>query len=418
MERRENFSLIYRSFITFLIILIFYYLIKKELLFYQIVFFYIIFSLSFVWLRMVTWGISDVFPKKHYPDWNKPFTVVVPVKNENKNRFKQVIESIIRSDGKKQILIGSDGSTSENNEDYKKIISELERENQEDIKFIELSARGKRRIQCDLHRIAKYDIIVNVDSDVVVWKKTFVRLLAPFQDKKVGITNSYVMIPLGKRLIDKYYNVLYICANQVGRKSLGRFGIMHSASGELLAYRKIILDDNMYRYENAHFMWGIPITFGEDRLLTNIALKEGYKTVYCEDSPGWTWAQPNLKKLMKQQLRWRRSWIRESVRCLSFSWNKPLLFVTTVCNLLLPILFSFIVVTIFARIIIYQDLISLIALPVIIIFTTILRDLPLLFEERKLIIKLVIFSVYNLFLITPLWIYAIITVDHSGWGTR
>ncbi len=407
----------YKVLILFLLTFPIYFLVTKHSLFYSTFLVYVIVSLSFVWFTIILWAISDIWPRKKFPDWNQPFTIVIPIKNEDPRKFKQVVESVLRSDGKKQILIGSDGSSEENFNAYLQILKDLNLKN-EDISIYKFKSLGKRIVQCKLHRIAKYNIIVNLDSDIIVWKKTFMRLLAPFLDKKVGITNARVDIVFARVFLDRFYNALYLSANQIGRKSTGRFGLMPCASGELLAYRKNVLNNNLSEYENAKFLWEIPITFGEDRLLTNIFLKNNYDSVYCEDSYCWTWGKSNFLDYIKQQLRWRRSWIRESVRCLSFSWRRPLLFINVILNLILPIAFSLLLSSIFIRIITYSDTISLLALPLMIIVTTLIRDFALLFEESNLIVNLIIFALFNLIFITPLWLYALITVDYTKWGTR
>jgi len=418
MKPERLFSFVYRFIITFIVIYVIYILVKKDYIFGPLTLVYVAFSLSFVWLTTILWFIADKSnPYKKLPDWMEPFTSVVPVKNERVEKLEQVLNAIIRSEGKKQILVGSDGSSNEHIEDYKKLILKLRKEGN-DIMLGVFPSKGKNKIQSKLHTLAKYEIIVNVDSDVMVWNKTFVRLLAPFHDKRVGITNSKIDIVPSKKILDKYYRVLYLCANQSGRKTMGRFGLMPSASGEILAYRKEILDTNLTKYESPSFLWGVPITFGEDRLLTNIALSLGYKAVYCEDSVGWTWGKNSFVGLIKQQLRWRRSWIRETIRALSFSWRKPLLFINVFFSLVLPIIFSILIFTLTIRIILYQWLLGLLALPIIAIVTTLIKDTPLLFEDKGLIHKLAIFAIFNLYFITPLWLYAAITVDQTDWGSR
>ena len=368
---------------------------------------------------MILLAISDYPNKKKSPDWNKPFTLVIPVRDENPDRFRQVLDAVVRSDGEKEIIIGDDGSKKEYTNQYIKILRNLKREGY-NIKFYKFKTSGKRIVQVKLHKIASYDIIINLDSDVIVWQKTFVRLLSPFYDEKVGISNARIDVRFGNRAVDMYYNALYICANQNGRKGMGKIGLMPCASGELLAYRKEILDKDIDKYENAKYLWRIPVSYGEDRLLTNIILSKGYSSVYCEDSLGWTWGKESLTNLVKQQLRWRRSWIRESIRCLSFSYKRPLLFFNTLLSVILPISFSILIVSSIIRIIAVQDYTSLMLLPLIVIITTIIKDLPLIIEESQVsfVFKIMIFATTNLIFITPLWILAVITVDSQNWETR
>ena len=420
MKKNKILSLVYKIIVVLMIIFLVFILTYTDEVFLIILGLYILFSLSFIWFKTILWAVVDVSKKSQHGSWNKPFTIVVPIKNEDPKRFWWVLDNIVKSNGKKQVLVGDDGSSKENLSDYIKICREHKKSGN-DISLFSFKSIKKRNVQCFLHKLAKYDIVINVDSDVIVQKDTFVKLLVSFNDEKVGIANARLRIFEGKRLIDGFYKALYEGANQVGRRIFGAFGQMPCASGEILAYRKEVLDKNFDKYKNAFYLWGVPITYGEDRLLTNIILKEGYKSVYCEDSIGWTWAKSKLSDFLKQQTRWRRSWVRESLRCISFCYKKPLLFLNTLFGLVLPILFSIIILTLMARGIITHSpyiLYTLFGISGIIIITTYIRDLPLLIEDPSLAKILYLYALLNLFLITPIWLYAIFSIDSTEWGTR
>lgn len=405
-------SWIFRSSVAALLVLIVWVLVYQDTVFLSTFTVYIFLSLAFVWFRWVLWFLSDKRPRK-YRSWNKPFTVIVPVKNESPQRFLEVLGAILDAEGDKQVLVGSDGSNEENYAAYKEAVYNADG----DVTIFEFESIGKRSVQVFLHEYAEHEVVVNVDSDVLVSKDAFTNLLAPFSDARVGMANGRLQITGKKSFLEKYYSTLYLCANQVGRKSMGWLGIMPSASGELLAYRKKVLDASLDRYEFASFL-GKPITFGEDRLLTNLFLEAGYKVVYCENSLAKTWGKDSVLGCLKQQLRWRRSWTRESIKCLRFAWKRPLLMTNTVLNLCLPVMFSLLMLTVLGRAWLHQDFSGLTVVPLIIMVTTVIKDFPLIYENRNLTYPLTIFAMFNLFLITPLWLYAVMTADSTDWGSR
>ena len=64
--------------------------------------------------------------------------------------------------------------------------------------------------------------------------------------------------------------------------------------------------------------------FGEDRFMTNIFLREGYKSIMVKNATAITFPKNTLKELLKQQHRWKKSGIRESIRCAKTCGNNNL----------------------------------------------------------------------------------------------
>ena len=67
--------------------------------------------------------------------------------------------------------------------------------------------------------------------------------------------------------------------------------------------------------------FGKQCTFGDDRSLTNFILQK-YKAVYSNEAKAETVVPNNFKKYMKQQQRWKKSWVRETILAGSFMWKK------------------------------------------------------------------------------------------------
>jgi len=86
------------------------------------------------------------------------------------------------------------------------------------------------------------------------------------------------------------------------------------------AYRKIAIKPLVEAWKE-HKFFGSKGTFGDDRGLTNFVL-QGWNIVYCEKARATTMVPENFLVYWRQQLRWKKSWIREGVFAGTFMWKK------------------------------------------------------------------------------------------------
>jgi hyaluronan synthase len=84
---------------------------------------------------------------------------------------------------------------------------------------------------------------------------------------------------------------------------------------------------------------GVFLEISDDRTLTNLALKQGYRTVYQSTSLVFTDAPVTVRKLYKQQLRWARGSQYNTLRMLPWMVRRtPVLAVFFVSDIVLPFL--------------------------------------------------------------------------------
>ncbi|MGB6744533.1 MAG: glycosyltransferase family 2 protein, partial [Terracidiphilus sp.] len=81
-------------------------------------------------------------------------------------------------------------------------------------------------------------------------------------------------------------------------------------SGCLFAIRRELLLEIEPAIRARHW-FGIPVNQGEDRFLTHQTLLRGYGTYIDNEALCWTTVPTTLSVLFKQQLRWRRSIVRD-----------------------------------------------------------------------------------------------------------
>ena len=109
------------------------------------------------------------------------------------------------------------------------------------------------------------------------------------------------------RLIDLRYANAFL----LDRGFQSAFGSVLCACGSLAAWRSEVVLDNLYDFVHQRFL-GQRCTYGDDRRLTNYALTRG-NVVLVPDTLAYTAAPERLGHYLRQQVRWSRSFIRESL---------------------------------------------------------------------------------------------------------
>ncbi len=180
---------------------------------------------------------------------------------------------------------------------------------------------GKRMGIANAVRRSRAEIIVSVDSDVVVHPDAVRELVARFVSDDVAAVGGRVNVSnpnqnwLTKMQTIKYhFGYGYL-------KSLERvFRTVMCLSGCLTAYRRSVLLELEPILERRQLL-GVPIKYGEDRFLTRQIVKAGYRTLLTLEANCWTVAPSNLRAYFQQQLRWRRSNFIDYLMGVSHVWK-------------------------------------------------------------------------------------------------
>lgn len=187
--------------------------------------------------------------------------------------------------------------------------------------FVQEKNLGKRDALCRGVINAKHDLVVFVDSDSFLDPYAIRNLVQPFIEPKMGgvsgrtdVANTYT------NTLTKMQSVRYYIAFRIMKAAEAYFDAVTCLSGPLSCYRKQIVLDNMDEWLNQKFL-GQKATFGDDRAMTNFVLSKN-RTSY-QDTAICSTIVPNTYKLfLKQQMRWKRSWLRESILAGKFMWKK------------------------------------------------------------------------------------------------
>lgn len=180
---------------------------------------------------------------------------------------------------------------------------------------------GKRRGIARAVRRLDAEIVVSVDSDVLVHPDAVRQLLRRFirpeiaaVGGKVNVVNPNENWLTRMQTIKYHFGFCYL-------KNLERaFHSVMCLSGCLTAYRRRVLLELEPVLENRSVL-GVPIKYGEDRFLTRQIVKAGYQTSCTMEAQCWTVAPSTLSKYFSQQLRWRRSNFVDFLMGLSHVWR-------------------------------------------------------------------------------------------------
>lgn len=359
-------------------------------------------------------------------DYTPGVTIIIPCFNEEK-WIERTILSCINQDypiDKLEVIVVDDCS---NDKSVEKIKETLERLNNEaerfDIKnrlkyFVQENNSGKRAALSRGVKESKHDLVVFVDSDSFLDPFAIRNLVPPFKDPKMGgvagrtdVANTYTDV------LTKMQSVRYYIAFRIMKAAEAYFDSVTCLSGPLACYRKQLVIDNMDGWLNQKFL-GQKATFGDDRSMTNFVLN-GYRTSYQDTAICSTIVPNKYDVFLKQQMRWKRSWLRESILAGKFMWKKePFMSVLFYIGVLVPIaapvvvIYNLVYVPIIHRIFPTTFLIGLLMMALLMSFAQMF-----LRKSTTWIFGLVFCIYYEAILLWQMPI-AWVTFWKSTWGTR
>lgn len=285
-------------------------------------------------------------------DFTPGVAIVVPCFNEEQ-WIRRTIISCINQDypiDKLEVIVVDDCSTDNSPQIIRETVEELYRSDQafeidQRLKYILLEKNlGKREALSKGVLEAKHDLVVFVDSDSFLDPYAVRNVVQPFKDPKVGgvagrtdVANTYT------NFLTKIQAVRYYIAFRVMKAAESVFDTVTCLSGPLACYRKEIVLENMEAWVNQKFL-GQKATFGDDRAMTNFVLRK-HRTAYQDSAVTYTMVPNNHRIFLRQQMRWKRSWLRESLMAAAFMWKKePFAAITFYIGVLVPIFAPVVVV--------------------------------------------------------------------------
>jgi len=348
-------------------------------------------------------------------------TFGVPSKNEGEN-IRETIMKISQSDYPKDkfdIVVVNDGSD-DNTLDEMIAAKHILARKGVVVKVIDWSVnRGKREGMAECAKQSDKDLILFIDSDSFVEPNTAKEISKYFIYPNVSAVAGHAYVAnADENLITKMQSVRYFVAFKAYKAAEALFGCVTCCSGCCSAYRRTHFVEVMDDWLNQSFL-GVRCTYGDDRSLTNFLLKRGYQALFSPNAVVSTFVPNSFRKFMKQQLRWKKSWIRESFVAASFVWKRnPIMSVSFYLGVLLPLLAPVVVI----RALFWYPYVTGYT-PWFYLFGLLLMALIyglyyyIFTKDRNWVYGVVFASFYTLVLIWQLP-YAILSLRDASWGTR
>jgi cellulose synthase/poly-beta-1,6-N-acetylglucosamine synthase-like glycosyltransferase len=278
-------------------------------------------------------------------DDKKPYLVscLVAVYDEEKI-IEKCVESIsLQTYSNIEIIFVDDCST----DNTGKILDDLA--NKYPIRVLHLSSNsGKKAALAEAVYMSSGDIIAMTDSDST-WSPTAIEHMVEIfrYHEDVGAVSGYSRaMNASTNFLTKVQDSWYEGQYSVRKAFESHFGVVSCVSGPLAVFRREAIYNYMPAWENDKFL-GQEFRFATDRTLTGIVLGapyigeklrskytsskfmeklypiRKYKVVYTKFAKARTHVPDTFSRMLKQQVRWKKSFIRNTFFTGSFYWHAP-----------------------------------------------------------------------------------------------
>lgn len=343
-------------------------------------------------------------------------TVAVVCKNEEASIFR-TLQGIFQADypaEKMQVLAVDDGSTDGT-------LAEMQRvqNSHSGLQIISFGKnRGKRHGMAEAARAATGEILIFVDSDSFIQPDAIHELVAGFADPDIGGVCGHANVEnLHANLLTRMQEVRYFVAFRVVKSAESIFNAVTCCSGCLAAYRKSYLLEFLDEWLDQTFL-GAKATFGDDRSLTNKMLRN-WKVIYNSRAVCTTLVPETWKVFFRQQVRWKKSWIRESLLAMGFMWKRnPLVAFFFYVGVAFPLISPLVVGHALFFPLLKGQMISLQYIYGTSLMAALFGLVYLARFRNRIWIYGIAFSFFYMLVLVWQTYYAILTVRKNHWGTR
>jgi hyaluronan synthase len=279
----------------------------------------------YTWYLFALLFIHDMRPRSYPLYAGEKLAVVIPCFNESPEMLEHSVRTVLAAAGRKQVIVIDDGSRNGVRGD----LAELARKTGITAHYFPEN-RGKR--EALLYAVKELidddvEFVVTIDSDTALQPDALVRVVEPLKVEGIGAsTGNVLLLNEDQNLLTRMVATYYWVGLNVYKQAQSVIRSVVCCSGCLAAYRASLLREVIDEFAAQRFL-GEPCTHSEDRHLTNLILRRGFDVVYTAQAVSWTETPSTLRGFLRQQRRWKRGYIRESIYTLTYAWQtKRLLF--------------------------------------------------------------------------------------------
>ncbi|WP_315452337.1 glycosyltransferase [uncultured Selenomonas sp.] len=368
-------------------------------------------------------------PVRIDPNFTPGVSIIIPCFDEEE-WIQRTVHSCINQDypvDKLEVIVVDDCSNDNSAARVREMITQIKAADTSDnayhvserIRFLQQPKNmGKRDAMARGAREAKHELLVFVDSDSFLDPFAVRNIVQPFKDKEMGgvsgrtdVANTYT------NALTKMQAVRYSIAFRIMKAAEGYFDAATCLSGPLSCYRKDLVLRYMDAWLNQTFL-GQKATFGDDRSMTNFILRYN-RTTYQDTAVCMTIVPRSYRVFLRQQMRWKRSWLRESLIASRYMWKKePFMSLGFYMGVLVPIaapvivLYNFIYVPIMHRVFPLSFIIGMVSMAML------MSMAQLLIRRSTTWIYALWFCIYYEAVLLWQMPVAWVTFWKTTWGTR
>ena len=284
---------------------------------------------------------------------NNLVSIIIPVKNERENIGNCIMSCINSLYPNKEIIVVNDASTDDTPQKLDRI-----KKNYPSLQIIHLKENvGKKKAIETATKVAKGKFYVFMDSDCNMAKDAIDNAIKIFfSDKHIGAVTAHGKVRDAENgnILEKIQDVWFDGQFRILKGMESSFSSLTCCSGALSVFRREAIQHHMYDWAHDKFL-GTEFKFATDRRLTAFILGESNRnnqinhdnnnSIKNKDSKKieeiyskrYAWKikySPSIKveigvprtmqSLIKQQIRWRKSFIRSIFATGTIYWKRPL----------------------------------------------------------------------------------------------
>ncbi len=380
------------------------------------------FQLSRV-LAAVLYGKTKGSISKHIrslkENYEPTVSFVVPCMNEEE-AISKTVSKCFEADypqEKLEVIVINDGSTDGTAEQLAKLSKRFPR-----LVVVNWETnRGKRHGMAEGFRLATGEIIIQLDSDSYIEPKSFRNIILPFSHPEIGAVCAHADPEnADKNLLTKMQAAYYFISFRILKAAESAFSTVFCCSGCSSAYRKSVVLPILDDWLEEKFL-GLPVTWGDDRAITNRVIKAGYRTIYTDDVQAYTICPDSVNKFLKQQIRWKKGWFVNSLYASGFILKRePFVAITYFFPLILiTLLTPFMAV----RALIYNPIVRHVApwyymLGVFLVAFVMTVYYRFVARDNKYWPYVFVWSANNMLFLSFILFVALASIQNRKWGTR
>lgn len=365
-------------------------------------------------------SLTAALPRGFLSRFEPSVSIVIPCKNEEA-AIRVTIEKCFAAQypqDKLEVIVINDGSTDRTGDVLEELLEEFPR-----LTVVHWQKnRGKRHGMAAGFRRARGEIIVQLDSDSFIDPPTFRKLIEPFANPKIGAVCAHAD-PLNaeENMMTRMQAAYYFMSFRILKAAESAYGMVFCCSGCSSAYRREAVMPILDVWLHETFL-GLPVTWGDDRGLTNWVIRRNYRTIYTDQARAFTIVPDSLRTFIKQQIRWKKGWFVNSLFAsrfiirkdafVAFTYFFPLFFVTLMTPFMAARAFVYTPITGSpASTLFYVSGVLLVAALITLYYRFVAR-------KNKYWPYLLVWALINMVVLSFLLFAALISIQDRKWGTR